>query len=184
MQSIRPLTLTPLIRRELAACVQRLIQTSTRWPLRVKAHRIDQWVLRLEAWPDGADIVIGVQDLCFRVMHEGECWDALLWEDVSPDNHHGQWRCMDPDCQSGRIHGRLRDLLWEHLCEPLLDYLLRIPPDAQLCLYGESGSTTWAQVVSGDPRAQSEPVRCWPIPAFGVAVVRTTAPMKMASRMS
>ena len=165
MVGIRTLTLTRPIRRELATCVRQLIQSCSRWPLKVLAHRHDQWVLHLQGWPDGVDIVISVQGLCLRVMHEGQFWDALFWLDVSPDRQNGHWRCIDPDCASGPVHGRLRDLLWEHLCEPLLAYLQQLPRYAQLCLYGgESQGYTFAHVISGNPRSRLEPVRCWPLP--------------------
>ena len=165
MTGIRRLTMTRAIRRELAACVQQLIRCCTRWPLQVRAHRHDHWVLHLQGWPDCVDIVISVQDICLRVMHEGQFWDALLWPDVAPIYRKGHWQCNDESCTSTLVHARLRDLLWEHLCEPLLAYFQNLPQDAQLCLYGsELEGYTVAQIISRNSEFRIKPLMCWPIP--------------------
>lgn len=162
------ITHTRATRRSLALAVQRLIDASTRFKL-VPIRR-SRWshTLALQGWPDAVRVQVSIDSLALVVTHDGQWWDALMWPDCQPQKCRGGWRCalciqMVP-CSP--VFRHLSDLLFEDLVQPLLDYLDRLPEQAELRLSVlQDGGTTWARVVAcdGTVRGDACEVASWPI---------------------
>ncbi|PVE40989.1 hypothetical protein [Limnohabitans planktonicus] len=161
-------THTRATRRSLALAVQRLIDASTRFKL-VPIRR-SRWslTLALQGWPDAVRVQVSAHSLALVVTHDGRWWDALLWPDCQPQKCRGGWRCalctqMAP---YSHVFRHLSDLLFAELAQPLLNYLNRLPEQAQLRLSAfQGGGTTWARVVAdaGTAPAGACAVVSWPI---------------------
>lgn len=154
--------------RSLALAVQRLIDASTRFKL--VPIRGTRWshTLALQGWPDAVRVQVSIDSLALVVTHDGQWWDALLWPDCQPQKYRGGWRCalstqMAP---CSHVFRQLSDLLFEDLAQILLNYLNRLPEQAQLRLSAfQDGGATWARVVADDGTAPDGAcaVVSWPI---------------------
>lgn len=85
------------------------------------------------------------------VDHAGQCWDIILWVDVSVVRQGAYCTC-DLCCQQkDRKRFISRGQLYvDHLWEPLWAWLLgNLQPGKVLCLFQtESRGATWAEIVS------------------------------------
>ena len=172
--TFKPFRHTRATRRALAAMVQRMVDQSRRYALHAQPTRRDEYKIVIDGWPDAVQVTVGVHSLSFLVMQRVDFCDFLLWPDCVPRRKHGQWRCFDPGCLEPVAYQRLEDLLFNHLAEPLLAFLAKVPEQAQLMLYDIEGMhhacVEAIKPVKPVKRwTQAEhPVVCWPLPAGAV----------------
>lgn len=155
-------------RHSLALAVQRLINASTRFKL--LPIRRSRWshTLALLGWPNAVRVQVSIDSLALVVTHDGQWWDALLWQDCQPQKCRGGWRCVlcTQRVPCPQVFRHLSDLLFEVLAQPLLNYLNRLPVQAELRLSAlPDGGATWARLVACDGAASSRAcdVVSWPI---------------------
>lgn len=164
----KPFKHTRVTRRALAAMVQRVVDQSQRYTLRAHKTRQDEYKIVINGWPDAVQVTVGVHSLSFLVMQHADFCDFLLWPDCMPRRKHGQWRCFDTGCLASGPYHRLEDLLFNHLAEPFLEFLTKVPEQAQLMLYDMEG-IHHACVEAVKPLKRLDrpehPVVCWPLPA-------------------
>lgn len=159
---------TRATRRALAAMVQRMVDQSRRYDLHAHKTRWDQYKIMIDGWPDAAQVIVGVNGLSFQVIQPPDLWDYLQWLDCWPQRKHGQWRCYDASCLEPGPYLQLEDLLFNHLAEPFLAYLAKVPEQAKLILSRLEGShTTWVEVMKSDESMDlpGHSVVCWPLPS-------------------
>ena len=161
-------THTRATRRSLVLAVQRLIDASTRFKL--LPIRRSRWshTLALQGWPAAVRVQVSIDSLALVVTHDGQWWDALLWPDCQPQKCRGGWRCAlcTQRVPCPQVFRHLSDLLFEDLAQPLLNYLNRLPVQAELRLSAlPDGGATWARLVACDGAAPSGAcdVVSWPI---------------------
>lgn len=163
----KPFRHTRATRRALAAMVQRMVDQSGRYALHAQQTRRDEYKVVIYGWPDEVQVTVGVHSLSFWVMQHADFGDCLLWPDCMPRRKHGQWRCFDRGCLTPGPYLRLEDLLFNHLAEPFLSYLAKVPEQAQLMLYNLKGMHH-ACIEAVKPVKQfNQPAHsavCWPLP--------------------
>lgn len=162
---------TRATRRSLAAMVQRMVVQSRRYALHAQAIRRDEYKIVIHGWPDAVQVTVAVHGLSFLVMQHADFCDFLLWPDCMPGRKHGQWRCFDPGCLEPGPYHRLEDLLFNHLAEPFLAFLAKVPEQAQLMLYDMEGMHhACVEAIKPVKRLDrpEHPVVCWPLPAGAV----------------
>jgi hypothetical protein len=168
--ALKPLTPTRATRRSLACAVQRLVAASTRFALAPTGRSRWSHTLALQGWPNAVRLVVRADALALVVTHDGQWCDCLLWPDCQPQQCRGGWRCAlcAQAIPPSRVYRRLSDLWFDELAQPLLDYLARVPEQAELQLSAlPDGGATWARVVAAggdEPRGESV-VASWPIGA-------------------